>query len=673
MDLSDREKTSDVLAAAIAAVTDDATLADYVLAFSGAGAATFDASGRYIDVNARWSELLDIASPENLIGVSHFDVAKSLLSKKEFADMAKGVRVRDQYAQIHSADGQEKCLRWSVFPVTGRTVACMVIATEVTQSVDEISNVIRARDQLRYAIDGADYGLWDWNVVTGEVYFSEKYMKILGYQQFELPHVYDTWTVLCMPDEVVDYEQAIADYEAVGDGFLEDEFQMFCKDGSLIWILSRGKVVSRRSDGTPLRIVGTHQDVSVQKEREKALVQAKEEAVKANQAKSDFLALISHEVRTPLNGITSVLELLADEDDAKERERLSQIALNSSDQLLTVLSDVLDVSKMEAGRFDLNPRPVNLADMIEELSQTHKKAIEAKGLFFNMVVNGDTEVSLMMDPVRVTQIMNNFLSNAAKFTEKGAVSLSVDIDKNYSAANNEEVYLSFAIRDDGVGLSPSERKELFQPFYQAEGTRSRSSDGTGLGLSICKKLATLMDGKVWCASKKGVGSTFYFEAAFPMLSDEIVVIDHEKSDVTESLDENIRILAAEDNPVNQIMLKKFLIDRLGYPVTIVSDGVQVLEALSHKEFDIILMDIHMPVLDGVAATQQIRASGKAWQNIPIIALTADAAQAHMDEYSLAGINACVSKPVNWQKLDQMVKSLAQVHASGKPNTIVPAN
>lgn len=642
------------------------SLADMVFDTLNIAAAALDKDGRYITVNNDWAVMFGLPDDGTLDGKSHFTECKTILSKSEFEDVLAGTALREQLAQVHNnetddntSDHHEVALYWNAFPFTGAEIACVVTARRVEDAVDEVKQLIRDRDQLRFAIEGADYGLWDWDVVTGEVYFSRQYMNIVGYEQFELPHMYDTWSVLCKPEDVIDTAQAIKDYQSVGDGFLEDEFQMVHKNGDLVWILSRGKIVSWREDGSPRRIVGTHQDITAKKEREAALVAAKEEAVKANQAKSDFLALISHEVRTPLNGITSVLQLLADEADAKERERLSQIALNSSDQLLTVLSDVLDVSKMEAGRFDLNPQSINLANLVEELSQTHKKAIEAKGLSFDLNINGNAQLQLMMDPVRVTQIMNNFLSNATKFTQKGVIALTVDIDEDYDAGTNREVYLSFAIRDDGVGLSPSERERLFQPFYQAEGTRSRSSEGTGLGLSICKKLAGLMGGKVWCASKKGAGSTFYFEAAFPVARAG-KNSDHDITAETSALErENIRILAAEDNPVNQMMLKKFLVERMGYPIVVVGNGEQALEALSKDTYDIILMDIHMPIKDGVTATRELRAMNVAWRGVPIIALTADATQSHIDEYTEAGIDACVSKPIDWKHLDIIIQDMAR--------------
>jgi len=633
------------------------SLADLVFETLNVAAAALDHKGRYIALNEHWATLFGDGNDTDFVGKSHFHSVQAFLSKAEFASVRAGTPLREQLAPIESPDGKEQILRWNAVPSTDEGIGCLIIVRRVEQSRQEMKQLARERDQLRFAVDGADYGLWDWNVVTGEVYFSRQYMKMLGYEQFELPHSYETWSVLCKPDDFVDYQAAVEDYISVGEGFLEDEFQMVCKDGSLIWVLSRGKIVSWRPDGSPLRIVGTHQDIGVQKAREEQLVIAKEEADKANQAKSDFLALISHEVRTPLNGITSVLELLGDEESSEERKRLSKIALNSSDQLLAVLSDVLDVSKMEAGRFDLHPRPVKLSDLIDELSQTHKKAIEAKGLEFSFTSNSNLDLQLMMDPVRVTQILNNFLSNATKFTEQGEIALIADVDETYGQTGTGKVFISFSVRDDGTGLTPTERRKLFQPFYQAEGTRGRSSQGTGLGLSICKKLAGLMDGKVWCASKKGFGSTFYFEAAF----DRATTLDEANGDGEGESHglaaKDIRVLAAEDNPVNQMMLKKFLIERFGYQLAVVSDGQQAIDALSAQTFDIILMDIHMPVLDGVKASTEIRSSKQTWAGIPIIALTADAAAAHVEEYLAVGIDACVAKPINWQALDRLIKEI----------------
>ncbi len=642
-------------------------LGKLVLGSMSVGAAALDADGTYVSINDEWRRLLRFDKSYELVGRSHFDVCRNFLRPADLAKLAGGEIIRDQMLDLGpSQDGDERdsVLRWSASPASEDGDCCdgkacyVVILRRFAQPEEETKRLLRERDQLRFAVDGADYGLWDWNIATGEVYFSQRYMGMLGYEQYELPHAYSTWEHLVKPEDLVEYNAAVEDYIAAGKGFLQDEFEMRRKDGRFIWVLSRGKIVSRRRDGSPLRIVGTHQDITELKEREADLVAAKEEADKANQAKSNFLALISHEVRTPLNGITSVLQLLGEEDDAEERKRLAQLALNSSDQLLTVLSDVLDVSKMEAGRFDLNPKPVKIDDLIEELSQTHAKAAEQKGLKFSTDVKGDGSLILEMDPVRVTQILNNYLSNATKFTEQGEVELSVEIDESYGGGGKGKVFVSFAVRDDGAGLTPSERGKLFQPFYQAEGTRSRSSEGTGLGLSICKNLAAMMGGKVWCASKKDFGSTFYFEAAFERaaLASGDADTDADRIDAVDA--SSIRVLAAEDNPVNQMMLKKFLIDKFGYQVTTVGDGQEVIETLANGAFDIILMDIHMPTMDGVTAARKIRKATPDWSKTPIIALTADAADMHVEEYLGVGMNDCVAKPINWPELDKKIKALS---------------
>ncbi len=661
--MTSEQENEESLAGAAAPV--EPVLAELIFDSMEFGVAVLDGEGRYISANKHWYTLLGLDEAEPIEGVSHFKVCQSFLFPGDLRTLASGQAITHQLVDVRVRDDESNVLRWRAHPLKRDDAnccegdACYVVAlTRYDLPESDSRRLLRERDQLRFALDGADFGLWDWNVVTGEVYFSRQYMNMLGYEQFELPHAYSTWNLFCKPEEVIDYQDAIDDYVAAGEGFLEDVFQMRHKDGHYIWILSRGKIISRRPDGSPLRIVGTHQDVTTSKEREEQLVIARDEAHKANQAKSNFLALISHEVRTPLNAITSVLQLLGDEADEAERKRLSQVALNSSDQLLRVLSDVLDVSKMEAGRFDLNPRPVAIADLIEELSQTHKKAIEGKGLAFFVTVNGDPDLHLMMDAVRVTQVLNNYLSNATKFTEAGEVSLTVDIDVPECSDDARQFFVSFAVRDDGVGLTPSEREKLFQPFYQAEGTRNRSSEGTGLGLSICKSLAGMMGGKVWCASKKGRGSTFYFEAGF----ERAEAADVDTPEISEALSgadaKVIRILAAEDNPVNQMMLRKFLSDRFGHDLTVVSDGVEALAALEKGEFDIVLMDVHMPVMDGVTAAKRIRNAKQTWSDIPIIALTADAADAHVAEYHEVGMNECSPKPVDWPLLDKRVRALA---------------
>ncbi|MDQ0465092.1 signal transduction histidine kinase/ActR/RegA family two-component response regulator [Caulobacter ginsengisoli] len=371
------------------------------------------------------------------------------------------------------------------------------------------------------------------------------------------------------------------------------------------------------------------------------LVIARDQADSANVAKSQFLANMSHEIRTPLNGVLTMAHVMDRGDlSDKQRERLAVIR-NSGEVLLSVLNDVLDLSKIEAGRLDLTEQDFSLDDLAEGSRAAHTLLAVEKGLQLDLAVDPEAGGIWRGDADRLRQILGNLLSNAIKFTGKGQVSA------RFSALPSRGLRL--VVRDTGIGIAPEKLPTLFDKFTQADSSTTRRYGGTGLGLAICRELAQLMGGTVRAESVEGQGSTFTVD--LPLARGVARVQAPVSEPAASPADHRLRILAAEDNATNQRVLRAVM-EPLDVDLEIVPDGKAAVEAWQAGQYDLILMDIQMPVMDGVAAARAIRGAEAAdgRRRIPILALTANALVHQVEEYLAAGMDGHVSKPIELARL-----------------------
>ncbi|MDR6627550.1 signal transduction histidine kinase/ActR/RegA family two-component response regulator [Caulobacter segnis] len=380
------------------------------------------------------------------------------------------------------------------------------------------------------------------------------------------------------------------------------------------------------------------------------LVKARDDANTANVLKSHFLANMSHEIRTPLNGVLAMAEVMdMDELSPAQRERLTVIR-ESGGLLLAVLNDVLDLSKIEAGRLEIQDRPFDIAQLAQSIRESYAHQAREKGLAFEVAVAPEAHGLWRGDVDRLRQILGNLISNALKFTLEGAVAVRF-------ASAEDGSGLRIDVADTGIGVAPEILPRLFDKFVQADSSTTRRFGGSGLGLAICRELAALMGGSIKVQSREGRGSTFTVLVALPREETltEVHYIDDEAPVVARAPARKakaaLRILAADDNPTNQKVIEAVLAP-LGAEVTMVPDGKACVEAWKVTKFDIILMDIHMPVMDGIEAAREIRGletqEGRA--RTPIVAVTANALAHQVEDYLAAGMEGHVAKPVEVTKL-----------------------
>ncbi|MEM7004864.1 MAG: ATP-binding protein [Pseudomonadota bacterium] len=435
------------------------------------------------------------------------------------------------------------------------------------------------------------------------------------------------------------------------------------------------------SEGRTLRVyhtrtaegfyVGLSVDITELQLRERELKKARKAAEAASASKSEFLASMSHEIRTPLNGILGMAQALRSRDLNRDEMDMVETILDSSRSLMTILNDILDLSKIEAGRLDLSPVNVDFRHRVSRIQKFFRPAAEDKGLYLKLVVDPRVPAELVIDTVRVRQCISNLVSNAIKFTSRGGIIIAA---KSEMIGDDDTHLITVHVSDTGIGLAPEQRENLFESFTQADASTTRRFGGTGLGLSIARRLARMMGGDITVASKQGKGSVFTFTFEAKALSGApiaeipekplrtkpslITHLDETSIDTQEEEPEvdkrtnslrGMRVLIVDDNAVNRRVARLF-VEPLGMIATEAAQGQEALEMLTAEHFDLVLLDMHMPLMDGHETIRRIRTSKESWSNVVVIALTADAMAGDREKCLAMGMNGYVAKPVDQREL-----------------------
>jgi PAS domain S-box-containing protein len=520
----------------------------------------------------------------------------------------------------------------------GDVAGLLIIGYDVTALMEALEKMVASEERLKLAVELSGLRIWDIDLESGDVSW------VGAADEMPLPtNVKDmakpSWDFVD-PRDVKLAKLAWKKFLQEGAPF-ETEFRL-AREGAEVWMASVVRAVRNEASKT-VRFVGAQQNITERKLQERALVQAKDEAEAATRAKSAFLATMSHEIRTPLNGVLGMAQAMSQGAlEPAQRERL-EVIRQSGESLLTLLNDILDFSKIEAGKLTLEDGEFDLQELVKAVYSTFEAVADGKGLDFRLDVQPRAFGRYRGDPVRVRQVLCNLVSNALKFTAHGRVGIVV-------GRRGEE--LSLQVSDTGIGMSAQQRRNLFRAFEQAEASTARKYGGTGLGLSICRDLVELMGGRIVVKSRPGEGSSFTVRLPLPRAQGAPQAApEPQDSAFAPEAERRLRVLAAEDNSVNQLVLKT-LLGQVGVEPVMVFDGQAAVEAWARESWDLILMDVQMPVMDGPAAVAEIRAREAAEGRVrtPIVALTANAMEHQVSAYLSGGMDGYVAKPIEAARL-----------------------
>ena len=546
--------------------------------------------------------------------------------------------------------------------------------------------------RLEMTISSANAGLWDWNITNNTIATNDLWHKMLGETVCPNTISEEHFFSLLHPGDIRTTVSAIEAALGREAKQYNVEFRFRCADGSYKWIHSTGQVIERDENGKAVRMIGQHSDVDAHRkalssveslnvelaEQIKTTRALAQEAEAACLAKSEFLANMSHEIRTPMTAILGYSENLSENIVKPENKTAVETIRRNGEHLLGVINDILDLSKIEAGKFELEKIRCSVPDILREIKELMAVRAEAKGLKWDVHFDGSIPKCIESDPTRLRQILINLVGNGVKFTEVGAVMLKC---RTESAPDGRSL-LYFDVIDSGIGMSETQIRLLFQPFAQADTSMSRRFGGTGLGLTISKRFASLMGGDIDVQSEKGKGSIFTLKIPFDnsiKAEPQDVQPTHPKPETVIAAAstlphplQGLKLLLVEDGPDNQRLIS-FLLKRAGAEVEIADNGEIgrdcALKAVADGvPFDVILTDMQMPVMDGYTATAQLRAQNYAG---PIIALTAHAMKGDREKCLDAGCDDFATKPVDRNQLIHVVLKYAKKNSEQKPAIGVP--
>lgn len=515
-----------------------------------------------------------------------------------------------------------------------------------------LGQVVEGEQRLKRAQAIAHLGSWEHDLVTNTVSWSDEVYEIFGIEPSESVATYDTFLNRVHPDDRAAVIEAYARSVREGsDSYTIEHRVVRGHTAEIRWVEERCQHV-RDSDGRIIASLGMVLDITDRKRAEESLAAAKAAAEAANAAKSQFLANVSHELRTPMNAILGMIDVaLPKAVDPTIRDCL-QTAKESADLLLTLLNDLLDSAKIESGKLQLESAPFSLRRMLDRTARVLAVRASEKGLAFYCRMPGTTPDLVIGDQMRLQQVLLNLAGNAIKFTEHGDVEISVN-----ALSQADQACLEFTVRDTGIGLSADDLERLFQPFTQADVSMSRRFGGTGLGLSIAESLVRLMGGTISVESELGKGSIFRFTVRLP-LANELLPDLEAPAAILPAACLPLRILLVEDNPANQKLASYILQDR-GHQVAVAGDGREAICLAGQDRYDVILMDVQMPGMNGLEAAASIREKQQPGNHVPIIAMTAHAMEGDRQRCLAAGMDGYLSKPVNAHEMIRLVESLAR--------------
>jgi PAS domain S-box-containing protein len=548
---------------------------------------------------------------------------------------------RDPYA---GTNGRERWLKWSTAPwYDGDGEIGGIISVH-----EDVTTLVRAQHEIESSKERMSYGMSITQMMIWEVDFELRETHVEGDWKTLFPQrpTFDTLTGGDPAIHPADREMMANKWRAhlAGGAPYTAEYRVQFPDGSELWHAAAIRVL-KTVKGAPTRAFAVIQSINARKNIELMAMEAEQRALVAAAAKSDFLSNMSHEIRTPLNGVLAVSEVLARTPLDERQGEMVRLISTSGRTLLRVMDDLVEFSRLEGDDIQFDVRPFELEEALRNTCEAARTRAEAKGLRFETFISASCDGVFRGDPVRIGQVLGNLLNNAVKFTEQGSITVTAGVED----LSEGRTQLRLVVTDSGVGFAPEIAERIFERFEQADISTSRRFGGLGLGLSIVKRLVEMMTGTVSASSKEGEGSTF--EVLIPIARDRIAALGAITAVAVEDFDtetaiENLRLLVAEDNPMNRRVVE-LLLAQSGVHITFAENGKEALEKFSAGRFDLVLMDLQMPIMGGLAAMRAIRA----WEieqgrvPTPMLAVSANATDEHVIEAKEAGADDHVAKPI----------------------------